>query len=293
MSDNEASAAETDGSGASNVLLRLASGVAGVPLLVVVIALGFWTVTLASLAAAVASTIELVGLMEKTAASRFNRLMGIVFVGLPLGGAILGLLDRMDAYDIRDHEVLWTLLAASIPGALGSVIWLGPRFSRDLRSLLVVPAFGTYGAVALATLPLTATSDEGIKWIAMVIFTVFTADTAAFFVGRRIGRRRLAPAISPGKTVEGLVGGVLAAVLASWIIANVVKLEIELVWVATFGITVGLLGVLGDLVESWVKRTVGVKDSGSWIPGHGGILDRTDSLIPNFLFVYFVAMWTA
>ena len=108
---------------------------------------------------------------------------------------------------------------------------------------------------------------------------VWVADTAAYFAGRRFGRRKLAPEVSPGKTWEG-VWGALAAVVIYWLALSALlpdhemHLVVGLVWV----LWMLLLSVVGDLFESWMKRVAGVKDSGGLLPGHGGLLDRVDGL---------------
>jgi phosphatidate cytidylyltransferase len=110
-----------------------------------------------------------------------------------------------------------------------------------------------------------------------VFIVTWATDIGAYFVGRAIGRTKLAPLISPGKTVEGLIGGVIAAALlgGAWVIyldlSRVLLILAPLFALAAQG---------GDLFESWIKRRVGVKDSGHWLPGHGGLLDRLDGLVP-------------
>jgi phosphatidate cytidylyltransferase len=118
-------------------------------------------------------------------------------------------------------------------------------------------------------------------WAVMaVLFTVFAADTGAFFVGRTLGRHRMAPAISPKKSWEGFVGGVLAAVGMAFVIlykdrADFLSISQSLL----LGLVIALAAVLGDLFESAVKRDLDVKDSGRVLGGHGGMLDRLDSLL--------------
>ena len=122
--------------------------------------------------------------------------------------------------------------------------------------------------------------DFGFWAVMAVLFTVFAADTGAFFVGRTIGRHRMAPAISPKKSWEGFVGGVLAAVGMSFVILyrdrdDFLTIPESLV----LGLVIALAAVLGDLFESAVKRDLDVKDSGRVLGGHGGMLDRLDSLL--------------
>jgi phosphatidate cytidylyltransferase len=119
---------------------------------------------------------------------------------------------------------------------------------------------------------------DGRLLVFTILLTVFADDTAAFFVGRAIGRHKLAPAISPGKSVEGFIGGTLAGVAVSFFALyeqDVVTTGESLV----LGLVIALAATLGDLFESAVKRDLGVKDSGSLLGGHGGVLDRVDSLL--------------
>ena len=119
---------------------------------------------------------------------------------------------------------------------------------------------------------------DGRLLVFTILLTVFADDTAAFFVGRTIGRHRLAPAISPGKSVEGFIGGTLAGVAVSFFALyeqDFVSTGESLV----LGLVIALAATLGDLFESAVKRDLGVKDSGNLLGGHGGVLDRVDSLL--------------
>lgn len=115
------------------------------------------------------------------------------------------------------------------------------------------------------------------SWILLAIFPTWAADVAAYAVGSVAGRRKLAPRISPGKTVEGTLAGILAAVAVSVLIVLYVDFA-PLAGIA-IGLTVGVAGLAGDLVESAIKRAAEAKDSGGILPGHGGVLDRLDSLI--------------
>jgi phosphatidate cytidylyltransferase len=108
---------------------------------------------------------------------------------------------------------------------------------------------------------------------------VWASDTGAFAVGRMIGGPKLAPAISPAKTWAGVVGGLLAAVVVSVVMAGRI-LPMDLVQAVTFAVIVGVTAQLGDLGQSWIKRRFKAKDSGMLIPGHGGVMDRVDGLVP-------------
>lgn len=119
--------------------------------------------------------------------------------------------------------------------------------------------------------------DQGVSLLLWVFLITWATDIGAYFAGRSFGRRKLAPSISPGKTVEGLWGGVAAAALfgAAWVIAT--DLNPALILLAPL---FAVAAQTGDLFESQMKRWAGVKDSGDWLPGHGGILDRLDGLVP-------------
>ena len=122
--------------------------------------------------------------------------------------------------------------------------------------------------------------------ISLFIF-VWASDTGAYIFGVRFGRHRLFERISPKKSWEGLFGGIFTAVFSAWIITNIFK-EYSFVILGVMAFVVALAGTLGDLVESMIKRSIGVKDSGRFMPGHGGILDRFDSILLASPVIYFV-----
>ena len=119
--------------------------------------------------------------------------------------------------------------------------------------------------------------DNGKDWVFLALFTIIASDAAAFFVGRALGKHRLAPYISPGKTWEGAIAGVFSAIISSLVLVILLNLPLSYGGAIFLGVLVSVFGQLGDLVESLLKRNMGVKDSGKLIPGHGGFLDRIDS----------------
>ena len=145
-------------------------------------------------------------------------------------------------------------------------------------TLAVVPAWCALGVIH-------ASEPHGHRWLLLALFLVWAADTGAYFAGRKFGGklfggRKLAPRISPNKTMEGLVGGVLLAVLVAMAGALLIGVEPgHLPWVVLVAIVTVLFSVVGDLFESLLKRHVGAKDSSQLIPGHGGVLDRIDSVL--------------
>jgi phosphatidate cytidylyltransferase len=127
----------------------------------------------------------------------------------------------------------------------------------------------------------------GFFYVFFVVSCMFLNDTGAYFVGRWRGKRKLIPRISPGKTVEGTIGGIVSSIFTGEAVNIIFKSPLEFYWAFLFGFIIGVIGVLGDLVESLIKRDAGIKDSGGILPGHGGILDRFDSLILAFPVSYY------
>ncbi len=128
-------------------------------------------------------------------------------------------------------------------------------------------------AVALREMP------GGQRYIVLVCGIVWIGDTAAFYIGSTLGRHPLAPRVSPRKSVEGSVGGLAASMAAAWLFARVLEVPSTLISSALLGAVVGGAGQIGDLIESVIKRAFQAKDTGHLIPGHGGMLDRIDSLL--------------
>ncbi len=137
------------------------------------------------------------------------------------------------------------------------------------------------GAVTLPT---------GVWWLLVVLLGVWGFDAAAFFSGRYFGRHKLAPEISPGKTWEGVVGGLVLSITAALVLA-VVPLHVPWYFAILLGVLIGMAATLGDLAESLIKRQTHVKDSGQIMPGHGGMLDRIDSLLFAVIVVYIFAQF--
>ncbi|MDH3393009.1 MAG: phosphatidate cytidylyltransferase [Desulfobulbaceae bacterium] len=119
----------------------------------------------------------------------------------------------------------------------------------------------------------------GGEWLLWLTGITVGSDTLAYYTGRRFGKRKLCPAVSPGKTVAGFVGGLVGSVGVSVLIAELLFVSHEPLKMALAAALLSCVGVLGDLCESVIKRAMAVKDSGSLLPGHGGILDRVDSLL--------------
>lgn len=133
----------------------------------------------------------------------------------------------------------------------------------------------------------------GVAWIVLTLATTWLGDAFAYFSGRSFGKHLLAPHISPKKTWEGSVGGLIGAIATGIGCVPLLGLPIPLWGGAVIGVIAGIIGPLGDLAESQIKRQLGVKDVGSILPGHGGMLDRIDSVLFMLPIVYYLAIWFA
>jgi phosphatidate cytidylyltransferase len=177
----------------------------------------------------------------------------------------------------REHLLL--LLEATCVWWVIALLWLSLAPSRHHPALalvcglpVLVPAF-----VSLARLDVSSGAlARGPQLVLWLVMLVIAADIGAYFAGRSLGRRKLAPRVSPGKTWEGALGGLLMVVLVAWLGALHFALPVPPCLV--FGCAVGIFSIVGDLTESMFKRAAGLKDSGTLLPGHGGLLDRIDSV---------------
>jgi phosphatidate cytidylyltransferase len=125
-------------------------------------------------------------------------------------------------------------------------------------------------------------------WLWFLLVVIWVTDTAAYFVGRAFGRHKLSPIISPKKTIEGFLGGLVFGTSAAFVFSLLALQDIAKWQILVAGFMISLFGQLGDLVESLLKRRVGIKDSSGIIPGHGGVLDRFDSTLFALPTLYFL-----
>jgi phosphatidate cytidylyltransferase len=173
---------------------------------------------------------------------------------------------------------LGTLAAATMVFALlalarfGSPVHSGDVFCSHITGFVYVPFF-------LGHVILIHAWQDGALWVLFLLAVVFSGDTAAYYTGKAVGRHKLCSKISPGKTVEGAIGGIGGSLLAGCLFK--IYGGIYLPWALCLGLALllGVAGQIGDLVESMMKRTVKIKDSGTLLPGHGGVLDRIDGLL--------------
>jgi len=196
------------------------------------------------------------------------------------------------------------LFALLYVGDLGFVGWLLPVIVILVMLALVVRVAMTNNPVSLRgprlvfigaayvgfLFPFFAkvrNRPSGIYDLLLVILLVVVSDSGAYFIGRYMGRTKLAPRVSPNKTVEGAVGGLVATMIGGWALFRLIGGTWDMSSVVLFSAIVSVLGQLGDLAGSALKRAAGVKDSGWVFPGHGGLLDRTCSLVFPLVFAYY------
>ena len=165
------------------------------------------------------------------------------------------------------------------------------RSLHFLKGWLFAAGGPLYLGFTLSHISLLRELEQGTQWLVLALFSAFSTDTVAFFVGRALGRHRMAPRISPGKTWEGAAAGLLAGVAVALLLDALFGLPLALWEAAILGTGASLAAQGGDLVESALKRYVGAKDTGRLIPGHGGVLDRLDSVVLSLVLVYYGAQW--
>jgi len=186
--------------------------------------------------------------------------------------------------------VVFGLVSGAMMGAAGYSHFnaLGPRRPYRVASWSVV-----YIGLLMTTIVLTRDLDHGRAWIFLGFVAAFAIDTGAYATGKAIGRHKLAPSISPGKTIEGAVGGVVAGAVAVLAFNALLDAGVQLSTglAITLALCLPVAAQAGDLVESAMKRRMGVKDASGLLPGHGGFLDRLDSILFVFPVLYLLLKW--
>lgn len=196
----------------------------------------------------------------------------------PLDWLLIGLAAALPLVNWL-HEDTTLLVSCTV---LASLAWLliRPTSTRSLVDWALSLALALYlGGFMLFYLPLRTEFVSAWPgfWVMALLILSWVCDSSAFFVGRAIGHTPLAPSISPKKSREGAIAGIIASTMVGLLVAT--PLQVNPFVMAGYGLAIALATIVGDLVESLIKRQTGVKDSGVLIPGHGGLLDRMDSLL--------------
>jgi phosphatidate cytidylyltransferase len=159
------------------------------------------------------------------------------------------------------------------------------------QAALILMGF-LYVPLLLSHLVMIRQLPHGVPWLFLIMVIVMTGDSAAFYVGSSLGKHKIYPAVSPKKSVEGSLGGLAGSIVGAFISKAIFFPELTVFDCIATALLLGVLGQLGDLFESLIKRSCGVKDSGTIFPGHGGILDRLDSILfagpVAFYYAYFL-----
>ena len=258
-----------------NLLLRILTAALGLPVLFAVVWIGEPLVSIAIAIVAVAAALEFYFLIGKRWTSPAT-LAGLFFSVIFLVGVIF-----------FDAVVLPVLAAASVALCLG-ILYLKQRQQLSFVGPVMWGGLGAFLiAWPLAHVVLLRDLSQGRDWVFYTFITVFAADTGAYFVGKAVGQHKLAPRISPNKTMEGAGGGIAAAVILGALAHHLMDLPGALAPIAALSAIVALVSMAGDLAESYLKRRVGAKESGRLLPGHGGVLDRLDSIVFAVPLVYY------
>lgn len=262
----------------SNMKTRIITGLWAGAIFVTLIALG------GSPFVILMGVLALIGLSEFTLMRRhkltaFPFLVTALLVAFPF---VMMLLERqMDMNELPMSVNQWMILGLTL--LLFWTVVTKNRFTYEDASFYFVSA--VYLVIGFTSFALVRLSDDGLSKVLLVLFIIWATDSGAYFTGKAIGKTKLWPSISPNKTIEGAVGGILSGIVIG--IAFILVDPILPLWeVIILALVVAVVGQLGDLVQSAYKRHYGVKDSGHLLPGHGGILDRFDSMIAVFTVIW-------
>ncbi|UJR85055.1 Hypothetical protein I5071_71340 [Sandaracinus amylolyticus] len=264
-----------------NTLARLGTALIGIPILLYLMFWAPWWGFQILVAGAIArASHELFRITHHDAKSMHA--LGVV-MSLATTAVLVFLRDNADA-------LLGLVLGLGAVGALGGLLAPLPYDRAGARVAWLIGG-PLYVGGLLGTVAVLHTLDKGGAWVLLAMWLAWASDTGAYFAGRYFGKTKLYPAVSPSKTVQGSIGGLLGS-LTGGLAAHFGFLpELPLVDAILLALIGGALGQMGDLVESLVKRSTGVKDSGSILPGHGGLLDRVDALMFTALACLIYASW--
>lgn len=205
-------------------------------------------------------------------------------------GISIGLCLPIGAHFGQGETVLALLALAAVVVFLLAVAQ--PRDFSTVVSYMSVLLFGImYVSFLLSHIVLLGNQPRGAQWILFLLFTIWAGDTLAYFTGMLFGKHKLYPRISPKKSVEGLLGGLVGSTTTALLCRRFLLPELAWSHALFLGFFLMILGQLGDFGESLIKRSVHVKDSSQLLPGHGGVLDRLDSFLFSAPFLYYYSHW--
>lgn len=275
---------ETDASKKSRLSPRILTAIVGIPIVLAIVYVGGWLLYTVAILLAFFSLMELVNATRESSTRIESLGVGLLFILFPStyeSAATKGFLYNFPhQLPFTENFYFLFLLAITI-----AIFFYNSKNAISLMSLALT-IFAVLYLSLFAFIPILQSLPNGHALLWLTLFCVWTGDTLAYFGGRRFGRTKLTP-LSPGKSREGALCGFIGSVLVGAIIGNYSAIGIG--HGIALGALVGVFAPLGDLAESFWKRELGVKDLGTILPGHGGVLDRCDSLLFAAPVAYFYA----
>ena len=258
-----------------NLVVRIVTALVLLPAVLVLLKLGgWWTAGLVAVAAGACALEYEIITQGGLGPAQILAVLGAALI--PLAAAA-----RPLDFTLLATWVLWVVFVAASVQAL----FAEDREHAPTRTAHIVTGC-LYAGLGLGPIAALRVGPEGLQWVISALVITWANDTCAYFAGRLLGRHKLHPAVSPNKTWEGFAGGVVGSVAGMFVTRWVAFPALTPTDCWVLGLAGAVLGPLGDLCESLLKRAHGVKDSGTLIPGHGGLLDRVDALLFNAPAVY-------
>ena len=264
----------------SELTRRVLFALVGAPLTVALIYIGGWVFAAALGAVAAIGAWELLRMARAGGSDPLELPAIVLAAAIPLA---------VHASYLGVFNVTLTAAVLVFLALLAAVIWARGVERKPLVSFAVTIAAIIYPSLVAYMYPLryheyAVGALAGTMLVMFPIAVTWATDIGAYAFGRMLGRHKLIPAVSPAKTIEGAIGGLVVAIAVAWLYSHLLlrpfaQLGLSPTGLVIFGIAIGVVGQLGDLAESLLKRDAGVKDSSKLLPGHGGILDRFDSLL--------------
>jgi len=277
----------------SNLTQRLLTAAVGVPAIFLVLYFGGIPFLLFILGIMILGTVEYFGIIESSKFKPNEYVIIIGSVAIGIGAYICSFIFMllfttvvMIYMLLRLREDDFTYVVKMFGMALFPLIYFGWFLSHGI----MLRNIGENKTILDYSINSLGLENPGFFFLILVFSCTFMNDTGAYFAGKTFGSKKLSPNISPGKTVEGTVGGLVVSVITAFVLNLIFSSPLPFLWVIIYGIFIGAAAVLGDLVESSIKRGGGVKDSGGIVPGHGGILDRFDSFFFVFPVSYYITI---
>jgi len=274
---------------------RIITALIGIPLLVVAIQRGgealFLCIVLITAAAALMELFSMTS--TRPPLVKWTSLAAGLFIILLIGQYRHVLIFESAQHQGSPISLLLTMPTLTVFALLLFLYAAYPRDTLLIRQPFVTVLGVLYISLFLSYLVLLHAGQNGRQWIFFLLIVLWCTDIGAYAVGRIWGRHRLSPLVSPHKTIEGAVGGLIFSLVAAFILKKLLLEDLGLAQAAALSFVIAVPGQAGDLCESALKRYFGVKDSGTMLPGHGGMLDRIDSLLFAAPLTYYCKMMIA